>query len=233
MEAITAGKEVESLLVQKGLSNELNDQLLQLANQRGIVFSKVPIEKLNRITRKNHQGAICFISPIAFQSLDNIVSQQFENGKDPFILVLDGITDMRNFGAVIRSAECAGVDAIVIPARGSARIGSDAMKTSAGALNYVPICKVGSVREALRFLKNSGLQIIACTEKSSRSIFDMNLNSPTAFILGSEENGISNDHLKLADELAGIPLRGKIESLNVSVAAAVAMYEWVRQQNTD
>ena len=148
-----------------------------------------------------------------------------------FVLLLDRITDMRNFGAIVRSAECAGADAVVLPFKGGARIGSDAMKTSAGALSYLPICKVGQLSEAIQFLKDSGLQIIACTEKGKESIFDVDLNGPTAILLGSEEDGISQEYLKLADQQVQIPIKGRIGSLNVSVAAAVSMYERVRQQS--
>ncbi len=230
IEAIRAGKEIDKLLIQRGLTNELTTELMQLAGSHQIPFSKVPVEKLNSITQKNHQGAICFLSAVTYASLDNIVTECFQTGKVPFILVLDRITDVRNFGAVARSAECAGMHAIVIPGKGSAQINSDAMKTSAGALNFIPVCREGNLKDTLQYLKDSGIQVVACTEKADRLIYDVEFSQPTAILLGSEEDGISQEYLKLVSTSAKIPLTGNIESLNVSVAAAVVIFEGIRQR---
>ena len=231
MEAIKAGKEIDKLLLQKGLSNDLTLELTKLAADYNIPYALVPIEKLNRVTRKNHQGAICFLSAVSYASLDNIVTQCFQQGKMPFLLILDRVTDVRNFGAVARSAECAGMDALVIPAKGGAQINSDAMKTSAGALNFIPVCRENNLKDTIRYLKDSGIQVVACTEKSEQLIYDISLDQPTAILMGSEEDGISPEYLKLASSTAKIPLQGNIESLNVSVAAAVVIFEGIRQRS--
>ena len=230
IEAIRSGKEVDRLFVQKGISNELTSELLDLAKSLNLSVVRAPVEKLNRITRKNHQGAICFLSPINFASLDNIIDQCFGHAKLPLLIILDRITDVRNFGALARTAECAGVDAIIVPDRGSARIGSDAMKTSAGALNFIPICRESNLKKTISFLKNSGIQVIACTEKSENYFYETDFTAPTAILMGSEEDGISPEYLKMADHSAKIPQLGKIASLNVSVAASLIMYEAVRQR---
>lgn len=229
-ESVEAGQELEKVLLQKGLQNELILGLQKTLHQHGIPFSKVPFEKLNKITRKNHQGAIAFISPIIYQSLDNVISSCYEQAKDPFILILDRITDVRNFGAIARSADGAGVDAILIPDKGSAQINSDAVKTSAGALSHIPVCRTPNLKESINYLKNSGLQIIACTEKADKFYYSENLTGPLAIIMGSEEDGISPAYLKLADREVAIPMLGKIASLNVSVSAAILLYEVVKQK---
>ncbi len=230
IETINSEKEIDKLFIQKGLSNPLIKELIQTARKFNVPIAQVPIEKLNRFTRKNHQGAVAFVSAVKYASLDNIIDQCYQNGKEPFILILDRVTDVRNFGAIARTAECAGVDAIVVPTRGSAAVNSDAMKTSAGALNYLPICRTENLKITIDFLKNSGIQIIACTEKTDQSIYDVDYTNPVAIMLGSEEDGISGEYLKLADQKGKIPMRGKIDSLNVSVSAAVAIYEAVRQK---
>lgn len=230
IESIRSGKEIDKLLIQKGVSNDLTNELLKLASDLHIPYSKVPVEKLNRITRKNHQGAICFLSAINYASLDNIISECFNQGKAPFLIILDRITDVRNFGAVARTAECAGIDAIVIPGKGSAQVTSDAMKTSAGALNFIPVCREDNLKNTINYLKESGLQIVACTEKAEKLVYKIDFNHPTAIILGSEEDGISPEYLRLANEKVSIPTLGNIESLNVSVAAAIVIYEGVRQK---
>lgn len=230
IEAIRAGKEIDKLILQRGITNELTTELIQLATSHQIPFTKVPVEKLNSITLKNHQGAICFLSAVTYASLDNIVTECFQSGKIPFILILDRITDVRNFGAVARSAECAGINAIVIPGKGSAQINSDAMKTSAGALNFIPVCRENNLKETIEYLKYSGIQVVACTEKAENLIYDIEFTQPTAILLGSEEDGISGEYLKLASKSAKIPLQGNIESLNVSVAAAIVIFEGIRQR---
>lgn len=230
IETINSEKEIDKLFIQKGLSNPLIKELIQTARKFNVPIAQVPGEKLNRFTRKNHQGAVAFVSAVKYASLDNIIDQCYQKGKEPFILILDRVTDVRNFGAIARTAECAGVDAIVIPTRGSAAVNSDAMKTSAGALNYLPICRTENLKITIDFLKNSGIQIIACTEKADKSIYDVDYTNPVAIMLGSEEDGISGEYLKLADQKGKIPMIGNIDSLNVSVSAAVAIYEAVRQK---
>uniref|UniRef100_UPI00404B583B 23S rRNA (guanosine(2251)-2'-O)-methyltransferase RlmB n=1 Tax=Fulvivirga sp. TaxID=1931237 RepID=UPI00404B583B len=231
IETIQAGKEIDRLFIQKGLNNDLIKELVKVTRDYKIPFANVPIEKLNRITRKNHQGAIAFISAINYASLDNIVSVTYQNGKEPLILMLDRVTDVRNFGAIARTAECCGVDAIVIPSRGSAAINADAMKTSAGALNYIPVCREDNLKVTIQYLKDSGMTVVACTEKTDKMIYELNLNQPAVIIMGSEEDGISPEYLKLADVRGKIPMSGKIESLNVSVSAGIAIYEAARQRS--
>lgn len=230
IEAIKSGKEIERILVQKEVGGTIVAELLQLAAKHNIPIVKVPVDKLNRITRKVHQGVICYISPVIYASLDNIVTEVYQKGGTPFILVLDRVTDVRNFGAIARSAECMGVQAIVIPSRGSAQINSDAVKTSAGALNYIPVCREDNLKNTLKYLKENGLKIISCSEKGGGNIDSTDCKGPLALVMGSEEDGISSEYLKLSDEMLKIPITGKIQSLNVSVAAGIMMYEVVRQR---
>lgn len=231
IEAIRNGKTIDKILIKKGLSNELFSELHYLIKENNIVFQYVPVEKINRITRKNHQGVLAFISPIEFDNLDTVLPGIFESGKTPLLLILDQITDVRNFGAIVRSAECAGVQAVIIPEKGMARIGADAVKTSAGAIHHLPICKVKNMEQTVLYLKNSGLSIVAATEKGTALYTEANFTSPLAIIMGSEDTGISDNLLKLADQQLKIPILGKIESLNVSVSAALMIYEAVRQRN--
>ncbi len=230
IEAVQAGKEMDTIYIQKDVSNELTKELIDLCVQLKIPYTKVPIEKLNRITRKNHQGVIALISAVSYSSLDHIISECYSKGKDPFILILDRITDVRNFGAIARSAECAGVDALVIPFKGSAQINSDAVKTSAGALHHIAVCRENNLAVTIDYLQKNGLQVVACTEKGQNLIYDTPMNQPLAVIMGSEEDGISNELIRKADHLSKIPLQGKIASLNVSVAAALVIFEAVRQR---
>ncbi len=231
IEIINSGKEIDKLLIQHGAANELMKELIKTARDHHIPISNVPQEKLNRVTRKNHQGAIAFISAVQYASIDNIISETYQSGGAPLLLILDRVTDVRNFGAIARSAECAGVNGIIIPSRGSAAVNSDAMKTSAGALGYIPVCREENLKTTLQYLKDNGLTIIACTEKTDKSIFELNFKEPCAIIMGSEENGISPEYLKLADFKGKIPMTGKIGSLNVSVSAALAIFEAVRQRS--
>lgn len=230
IEAILAGKDIDKVMVQTGLSNELVRELFNVARERNISVQMVPAERLKRISTRNHQGVICMLSPVPFASVENLIAQAYEEGREPFFLMLDRVTDVRNFGAMVRTAECAGIDGIIIPEKGSAPITADSMKTSAGALNYVPICREKDLKKTIRLLQESGIRIVACTEKTDKDLYNFNLTGPMALVVGSEEDGISDPILREADDLARIPLKGKIGSLNVSVAAAVAMYEVVRQR---
>jgi 23S rRNA (guanosine2251-2'-O)-methyltransferase len=229
LEAISAGKDIEKIMIQSGLTNDLIKELIGKTKTHNIPVQFVPQEKLKRLSSKNHQGVICLLSAVSFASLENIIHAVFSKGKDPFLLILDRITDVRNFGAIVRTAECAGIDAIVIGEKGNAPITGDAMKTSAGALNHVPVCREKDLKRTVQLLRESGIRIIACTEKTERTLYALPLTGPIALILGSEEDGISEPLLREADELARIPLQGKINSLNVSVAAGVAVYEVLRQ----
>lgn len=230
IEAISAGKVIEKIMIQSGQNNDLIKELLHTAREHNVPVSFVPQEKLKRLSTKNHQGVICILSAVTFASLENVIHQAFTEGRDPFLLLLDRITDVRNFGAIVRTAECAGIDAIVVGEKGSAPITSDAMKTSAGALNHVPICREKDLKKVLQLLRESGIRVVACTEKANEDLYNIALTGPIALIMGSEEDGISDALLRDADDLARIPMRGKISSLNVSVAAGVAVYEVVRQQ---
>lgn len=231
IEAIHAGQEFDKVLVQRDVRNDLMAEMLKLARAHAIPVSKVPQEKLNRVTRKNHQGAIAFISAISYSSVDLMVSTAYEKGDMPFIVILDRVTDVRNFGAIARTAECAGANGIIIPSKGGARIGADAVKTSAGALNHIPIARVDNLKEEIISLKDQGLYVVACTEKADTSLYDLDLNCPLALIMGSEEDGVSPAYLKLADGKGSLPLKGRIESLNVSVATGIALFEALRQRS--
>ncbi|MCF6361300.1 MAG: 23S rRNA (guanosine(2251)-2'-O)-methyltransferase RlmB [Cyclobacteriaceae bacterium] len=230
-EALKAGKTFDKLFVQKDLTGDLLKELITELKDNRVIFTKVPFEKLNRLTRKNHQGVVGFISPIEFASIDNIIDRCFATGKNPLILVLDRITDVRNFGAIVRTAECAGVDAVVVPAYGAAQISSDAMKTSAGGLNYVPICRAFNLPQALLTIQQSGINLVACTEKTDKTIYQAELKDPLAIIMGSEEDGISKEILEMANQKAKIPINGRIASLNVSTSAGVIIYEALRQRS--
>tara|TARA_B100000085_G_C18484933_1_gene488897 strand:+ start:113 stop:853 length:741 start_codon:yes stop_codon:yes gene_type:complete len=231
IEAIEANKTIDKLFIQKGLHNELFAKLWKLVRLKRVNYKHVPIEKINRITKKNHQGVIAFISPIDFHKIEDIIPTIYEKGKNPLILVLDRVTDIRNFGAIARTAECANVDFILIPEQNTAAINADAVKTSAGALHRIRVCRTWNMKLALQFMKNSGIQIIACTEKTQNNIYTPNYSHPTAIILGSEENGISAEILKISDVKTKIPMMGNIGSLNVSVASGIILYECIRQRN--
>ena len=217
IEAIEAEKTIDKLFIQKGLHNDLFAKLWKLVRLKRINYKHVPLEKINRLTRKNHQGVFSFISPINFHKIEDIVPFIYEKGRNPLILVLDRVTDVRNFGAICRTAECAGVDTILIPEQNSAAINADAVKTSAGALHKIPICRTWNLKMSLQFLKDSGIQLVSCTEKTDEDIYTPNFTNPTAIILGSEKDGISPEFLKMSDRKVKIPMNGKISSLNVSV----------------
>lgn len=230
MEAIEAGKDIDKILIKKDLQGELVGELFDLIHKYKIVTQRVPIERINKITRKNHQGVIAILSAVTYHSLENLVPQVYEEGMLPFIVVLDGITDVRNFGAISRTCECVGANAIVIPERGSVTVNADAIKTSAGALHYLPVCREKNVVSAIRFLKDNGYQIVAASEKAQISYTEADYTGPVAIVMGAEDIGISPEVLRLCNTMVSIPQFGNIGSLNVSVAAGVMMYEVVRQR---
>ena len=230
IEAIEAGKSIDKVLIKKDLNGELARELFAKIKEYGIVTQRVPVEKLNRITMKNHQGVVGLLSPITYIKLEQIVPTLYENGVVPFIVLLDGITDTRNFGAIARTAECAGIDTIVIPERNSVSVNADAVKTSAGALLHIPICRETKIVDAIRYLKDCGFNIIGATEKGTETYTDPDYTVPTALVMGAEDKGISDEVLRLCDNLAAIPLVGNIGSLNVSVAAGILIYEAVKQR---
>jgi 23S rRNA (guanosine2251-2'-O)-methyltransferase len=230
IEAIQSDKQIEKILISRSEDNDLQKELLDLVRQHKIFHQFVPVQKINRITRKNHQGVLAFISPVHFFEIDEIVTRIYEEGKIPFIVVLDGVTDVRNFGAVVRTAECSGVHAVLIPEKASAQIGADAVKTSAGALLKVPICRTLSLRKTLEDLKLSGIRIISASEKAETLYYKTDFTVPTAIVLGAEDVGISKPIISVSDEYVKIPMLGEINSLNVSVAASILMYETVRQR---
>lgn len=231
IEALKSGQHLERVFIQKNLKGDLYKELMLELHQSSTPISKVPVERINRFTRKNHQGVVALISPVGFHHLHHLVPELFESAKNPLILILDEITDVRNFGAIARTAECLGVHAIVIPVRGAAQVNEDAVKTSAGAFNYLPVCREDNLQEAVQFLKDSGIQVVACTEKARKHLNMVNYTLPTAIILGSEEKGISDPLLGLADERVKVQMFGEIGSLNVSVANGMILYE-VQMQRT-
>ena len=225
IEAIKQGKTINKILLQKGLTGELIKELLVLVHKENIVVQKVPVQKLNHMVKKNHQGVIAMISPVAYHQIDWLVQQVYEKGEDPFILILDRVKDVRNFGAIARTAECFGVHAIVIPSKDSALVTNDAIKTSAGALFKIPVCKVTSLNAAVDFLKGCGLKIFSCTEKSEILINKVESSGPKALIMGSEQDGVDSNLIKASDVNFKIPMTGSIASLNVSVACGIAIHK--------
>lgn len=230
IEAIRSGREIEKVFVQAGLNNDLIKELIQAAKEKQVPYTFTPQQKLNHLSGKNHQGVVCMLAVIPFASLENLIANAFAEGRDPFILVLDRITDVRNFGAIARTAECAGLDGIVVSDKGNAPISADAIKTSSGALHHLPVVRSADMKKTFQHLKESGVTIIACTEKATMPLFKAKLDCPVALVVGSEEDGILPELLRLADHQVKIPMKGKVESLNVSVSAAVAIYETVRQK---
>ena len=230
IEAIQAGKEIDKILVKKDIQSDLSKELFAVLKGTLIPVQRVPVERINRVTRKNHQGVIAFISSVTYQKTEDLVPFLFEQGKNPLFVMLDGITDVRNFGAIARTCECAAVDAVIIPARNSVSVNADAMKTSAGALHTLPVCREHSLKETLQFLKNSGFHIVAATEKGDYDYTKADYTGPMCIIMGAEDKGVSYDNLALCDEWVKIPMLGTIESLNVSVAAGILIYEAVKQR---
>lgn len=231
IEAVQAGKEIDKILVKKDIQSDLSKELFTAIKGKNINVQRVPVERINRITRKNHQGVVAFVSQITYQHIEDIVPFLYDQGKSPFIVLLDGITDIRNFGAIARTCECAGVDAIIIPSKNSVTVNADAIKTSAGALHTIPVCKEKNIADTITFLKESGIKIIAATEDGEIRYTQCDCNSPICIVMGAEDKGIPTDHLKMCDEWVKIPQFGNIGSLNVSVAAGILIYEVVRQRN--
>lgn len=231
MEAIEAGKDIDKVLVKKDLSGDLINELYELVKRYRILIQRVPLEKINRITRKNHQGVLAVLSSVTYSNISNVMPEIYENGRMPFLVALDGITDVRNFGAIARTCECAGVDAVVIPERHSVSVSGDAMKTSAGALNYLQVCRERSMQGALEYLKKNGCKIVGASGKTKKTYTDVDYTVPTVIVMGSEDTGMTPEVEAVCDELVTIPEYGQINSLNVSVAAGIMMYEVVRQRN--
>ena len=231
IEAVRAGKQLDRLLVRQGLQGALYHELMIEVRKHNIPYQIVPLERIELVTRKNHQGVLAWLSLIEFQSISNLLPMIFEKGEDPMIIALDGISDVRNFGAIVRSADCLGAHAVIIPEKGSARITADAIKTSAGALHSFPVCREKSIVRSIEYLKESGLRIITTNEKSGKEIYGLPLKGPLVLIMGSEDKGISRDLLSIADHQVRIPMAGNISSLNVSVAAGIILYEIARQRS--
>ncbi len=231
LEAIDAGKEIDKILIKRDILSELSRELFAAVKGTNIPVQRVPVEKLNRITRKNHQGVIAFVSAVEYASVETFVPYLFEEGKDPLLVLLDGITDVRNFGSIARTCECAGADAIIIPSHGSVTVNADAVKTSAGALHTLPVCREKNITETIKYLKASGFRIVCATERGKINYTQSDFNVPVCIVMGAEDTGIPSEHLALCDDWVSIPQYGKIESLNVSVATAVILYEAVRQRH--
>ncbi|WP_420317591.1 23S rRNA (guanosine(2251)-2'-O)-methyltransferase RlmB [Ekhidna sp.] len=230
IEAVKSGQHLERVFVQKSLKGDLYKELMFELHNSSTPISKVPVERINKFTRKNHQGVVALISPVQYHTLEHLIPKLFEEGKNPLLILLDEITDVRNFGAIARTSECLGVHGIVIPIRGGAQINEDAVKTSAGAFNYIPVCREKNLSDAVRFLKESGINVVACSEKTKKTLDQVSFDGPTAIIMGSEESGISEELFALSNEIAKIPMSGEIESLNVGVATGMALYEAQRQR---
>ncbi len=230
IEAVQADKEIDKILVKRDLQSDLSKELFEVLRGREIPVQRVPAERLDRITRKNHQGVIAFMPAVTYQHLEDIIPFVYEQGKDPFIVLLDGVTDVRNFGAIARTCECAGVDAIVIPSKGSVSVNADAIKTSAGALHVLPVCKEKSINQAIRLLQESGVRVFAASEKAADNYTDVKCDGPVAIVMGAEDTGVSAENLRICDGMMKIPQFGTIGSLNVSVATSILVYEVVRQR---
>lgn len=233
IEAIESGKQVDKVLMKKDLGGELARELLSVTSEYNVPVQRVPVERINKVTRKNHQGVIAFMAAVDYYHVDDIVSALYDEGINPLVVVLDGVTDVRNFGAIARTCECAGVNCIVIPERNSVSVNADAVKTSAGALNYLPVCRERNLVKAVQYLRDSGFKVMGASEKTDLNYTKADFTGPVAIVLGAEDTGISTDVLKLCDTLVAIPEFGQINSLNVSVAGGIMIYEVVRQRLND
>ncbi len=229
-EAFSSGKSIDKLMVANTLQGDTIQHFFKLCKASETPFQKVPREKLNRITQANHQGVLAFLSPIEFQPLDEVIARVYEKGEQPFLVALDEVSDVRNFGAIARSALSAGVHALVVPYKGAAAINEDAIKTSAGALLHIPVCKVENVFKGIKSLQLNGIKCVGLTEKTENSFFNLSLTGPLCLMMGSEESGLSPTSLKTLDELGKLPMKGEVSSLNVSVAAGIAIYEALKQR---
>jgi 23S rRNA (guanosine2251-2'-O)-methyltransferase len=233
IEAINNDKEIDKIILQRGAKGENFRELFHLIRQRNIPFQYVPAERLNRYTRGNHQGAVCFMSSVTYQNIYDVLPVLYEDGKVPFLLALDKITDVRNMGAIARSAECAGVDAIIVPLKGSSQLNEDAIKTSAGALHKIPVCRHDKFHEVLIYLKESGVELVACMEKAEDVFYQHHYSNPVCILMGNEYDGISPQYLPLCDKKVRIPMTGSIESLNVSVATGIMLFEVLKNRITN
>lgn len=233
IEAIESGKQVDKVLMKKDLGGELARELLSVTREYNVPVQRVPVERINKVTRKNHQGVIAFVAVVDYYHVDDIVPALYDEGINPLVVVLDGVTDVRNFGAIARTCECAGVNCIVIPERNSVSVNADAVKTSAGALNYLPVCRERNLVKAVQYLRDSGFKVMGASEKTDLNYTKADFTGPVAIVLGAEDTGISTDVLKLCDTLVAIPEFGQINSLNVSVAGGIMIYEVVRQRLND
>lgn len=233
IEAIESGKQVDKVLMKKDLGGELARELLSVTREYNVPVQRVPVERINKVTRKNHQGVIAFMAAVDYYHVDDIVPALYDEGINPLVVVLDGVTDVRNFGAIARTCECAGVNCIVIPERNSVSVNADAVKTSAGALNYLPVCRERNLVKAVHYLRDSGFKVMGASGKTDLNYTKADFTGPVAIVLGAEDTGISTDVLKLCDTLVAIPEFGQINSLNVSVAGGIMIYEVVRQRLND
>lgn len=231
IEALKSGQHLERVFIQKSLKGDLYKELMLELHNSTTPLSKVPSERINKFTKKNHQGVVALVSPIQYHTLEHLIPQLFEEGKNPLILLLDEITDVRNFGAIARTSECMGVDGIVIPIRGGAQVNEDAVKTSAGAFNYLPVCRENNLLDAVNFLKDSGFSVVACSEKAEQNLSSIDFASPTAIVMGSEEHGVSTQIMERVGASAKVDMAGEIASLNVSVATGMILYEVQRQRS--
>ena len=230
IEAIDAGKEIDKIFLRREMGGDLARELFDKLKDAQVAIQRVPLEKLNRLTMKNHQGVVAYISSVEYQRIEDIIPTLYEQGKNPFVVLLDGVTDVRNFGAIARTCECAGVDALIVPVRGAAAANADAIKTSAGALHVIPVCREQSLHNCVSYLQKCGIQVIAASEKATHSYTEANYQNPLAIIMGAEDVGVAPDILRICNDMVSIPILGQIESLNVSVAAGILIYEAVKQR---
>lgn len=233
LEALNAGKDIDKILLSKTLNDDTAREIVDRARELRVPVQRVPVQKIDRVTRRNHQGVLAMMAAVTYYTVEDLVPQMFDNGENPFVVVLDGVTDVRNFGAVARTCECAGVSAIVIPDRESVSVNADAVKTSVGALNYLPVCREHNLVNAVKLLRDSGFMIVGTSDKSEMPYTRADYTGPVAIVLGAEDKGISPQIMKLCDTRVLIPEFGHINSLNVSVAGGIMIYEVVRQRLDD